>query len=115
MNDINPASYLLGSFAILVVIAMTIFIIRRFAMMDKILRLCPNCGGDETFGLRHKKGGTVYDYTCHLCRHQWTWDQSTTYPTVTVRSELIAEGKARRLQEQRDESGSSHGGPGSYG
>ncbi|MBL9114308.1 MAG: hypothetical protein JNJ83_04825 [Verrucomicrobiaceae bacterium] len=114
MNDFNPASYVLWGVAILLVLFIGRFVMRRVAMMDKVLRQCPNCGGDETYGIRKAKNSTVYDYNCRLCEHQWTWDQTTPYPPVTVRPELIAAGKAKLAEQQRDRHG-SHGGPGNFG
>ena len=114
MNTLSLAAFLLGAFVILGLFVFAGFLVRRIALMDKVRRQCPNCGGDETYGSRKDKGSTVFTYHCRLCSHTWTWDQTTPYPEVTVRPELIAAGKARLAQEQRDDRG-SHGGPANFG
>ena len=113
-TDMNPSLYLLGAIIILGLFALVRFVVSRIALMDRVRRQCPHCGGDETCGSRKEKDSSVFTYHCRLCDHAWPWDQTTPYPEVTVRPELIAAGKARLAQEQRDDRG-SHGGPANIG
>lgn len=113
--DILP-QLLVGLVAAAVVIFVFRFLKKKFANFDKTRRQCPNCGGWETYGSRSHEATTVYSYNCRLCNHTWTWDQTTPYPEVTVRPELIAAGEARLAQERRDQADrGSNVGPGSYG
>lgn len=60
---------------------------------EAVIAQCPRCGG---FRMDSTAKSGNWQFTCHECRHQWSWQPGTPWPEVQVRPDHGRRGNRRR-------------------